>query len=141
MTDLTLPGTLPGLLRRGSPVEFDGFPGVVVQEYAGGGFHVTRYDRRDAVADADELALDLSDPTGEAHALWWLGMRCGLPLALAMEAHLTLDGEGWSITVDGSRWAWGHYGDAFQKCVPALRDVIDRREALRLICLHEVTDV
>ena len=76
---LTLPGDIPGLLRRGSP--------VTVLTVALGPAVVFRVDRDGFSVqsdDADEmdgawggytgsaLALDLSDPTGRAHAAWWL---------------------------------------------------------------------
>lgn len=79
-SDLALPGDIPGLLRRGSPVV------VTVGRYAGRGATVVRvYD--DAIVnlgiddiaaahveryEAAEVALDLTDPTGRAHAAWWL---------------------------------------------------------------------
>lgn len=85
--DLTLPGTIPGLLRRGSPairlpltpmggavVDRDGWPCIVVEcgdevaacAFSDGGISVVEDD----IPLAD-LALDLSDATGRAHAAWW----------------------------------------------------------------------
>lgn len=85
MSRLTLPGDIEGLLRRGSPVvalgeepdadptvakftEYNGFPGAVL-----GGWCLeqdTHY--------LCDLALDLEDATGRAHAAWWLAERVGL---------------------------------------------------------------
>ena len=71
----TLPGTIPGLLRRGSPVIEDDRIAV----YLGADHYGYHY-----VADLTPkrgcghrivqgpVDLDLSDPTGRAHAAWWL---------------------------------------------------------------------
>ena len=59
MTDLlsSLPGDIPGLLRRGSPI-------IAAETYCG------------VVAEMEALdnapALDLTDPTGRAHAAAWV---------------------------------------------------------------------
>ena len=75
---LTLPGDIPGLLRRGSPVVLDGTS--TGWTYIG----ACAVDGGDSlVADEDVvipawrrgLDLDLSDPTGQAHAAWWLRER------------------------------------------------------------------
>ena len=82
MADLiTLPGSIPGLLRRGSPVigsgEFAGRRGVIVDPPLGGSHVVVAFEAT-ATADASgewlpraELDLDLTDATGRAHATWW----------------------------------------------------------------------
>jgi hypothetical protein len=76
----TLPGTLPGLLRRGSP--------VVVDDFMCGTIWATGADvhpealvtcalgvvRRPLTA----LPLDLTDPTGMDHAARWLAGKVGL---------------------------------------------------------------
>lgn len=88
MSELTLPGTIPGLLRRGSPavrlpmtpvggavVDRDGWPCMIVEcgedvaavAYSDGGTTLAEDD----VPLAD-LALDLTDATGRAHAAWWV---------------------------------------------------------------------
>ena len=83
MADLiTLPGSIPGLLRRGSPVigsgKFAGRRGVIVDASLGGSHVVVAFEAT-ATADASgewlpraELDLDLTDATGRAHAAWWL---------------------------------------------------------------------
>lgn len=83
---MTLPGSIPGLLRRGSPVIEHGAWAVVVEtEEDCGRFRV--YDGGQ-VGDSSRsvCALDLSDPTGRAHAAWWvLGQSAG-PVSKALAA-------------------------------------------------------
>ena len=90
MSEHTLPGDIPGLLRRGSPVHARGLAkgcaSVVVsvseQEATIGFTQVWKGgtpwggDLHEDYAISQKLgklALDLSDPTGRAHAAWWLG--------------------------------------------------------------------
>ena len=93
MTAPTLPGSIPGLLRRGSPV---------IQTTETRGEYIipvgSRYtvlvvdDGSRCAADAavlgapgcfsgthkrEHIGLDLSDPTGRAHAAWWAVDYCG----------------------------------------------------------------
>ncbi len=80
--DLTLPGTLPGLLRRGSPVVTAkdvrrrggrtipvGLPGLVISIGTDPWCFLT--GGATGFFEAQDLALDLTDPTGRAHAAWW----------------------------------------------------------------------
>ena len=83
MADLTLPGAIPGLLRRCSCIvvtggryagrrgilaeDPDGCPRVLVLLDASGGDDVVL-----EVLDVSDIALDLSDPTGLIHAVWWM---------------------------------------------------------------------
>jgi hypothetical protein len=78
----TLPGTIPGLLRRCSPV----FAPVSATVRATGRRAIVEGEHLDAglvlLADgtlepAEMLSLDLSDPTGRAHAARWLFERPG----------------------------------------------------------------
>ena len=88
MTAVTLPGAILGLLRRGSPVTLrprvygdvtlmhggqgvvhDAARGVAVVDTFGGSPRVVRYGRED-------VALDLTDPTGRAHAAWLVVANC-----------------------------------------------------------------
>ena len=97
MTAVTLPGAILGLLRRGSPVTLrprvygdvtlmhggqgvvhDAARGVAVVDTFGGSPRVVRYGRED-------VALDLTDPTGRAHAAWYLG-------GVGASWHLSCDG-------------------------------------------------
>ena len=76
---ITLPGAIPGLLRRGSPCLFRDGDGPIT-------LHVANYERDEFMggvgrdyqhsytngAEAAGLLLDLTDATGRAHAAWWL---------------------------------------------------------------------
>lgn len=80
MSTLTLPGTIPGLLRRGSPLlahRLGGnFPGVTT--------HIKHYGNPMVYLDEgllveclpEHVALDLTDPTGRAHAAWLVVANC-----------------------------------------------------------------
>ena len=84
----TLPGSIPGLLRRGSPVIFASEDGCVPRHLWGKAATVHRIAPSDlgvplvsltvdgceavVIAGLDVLALDLTDATGRAHAAWWL---------------------------------------------------------------------
>ena len=69
----TLPGSIPGLLRRGSPVLDNGSPAVVARLWMAGGALFSIRTERNERADTriENFALDLSDPTGRAHAAVW----------------------------------------------------------------------
>lgn len=139
MADLTLPGTIPGLLRRGSPVAIRGAPG---RDYAG---EVRRVDEADGTVLASwnemfspwwwplrDVALDLTDPTGAAHAAWW-----AFPRWQSRWHEPLCDGVGreqWDEYAAGSHLL----GEAMNGAEP-LTD--DQRLALRDLCLrlHEVT--
>ena len=75
MDDLTLPGSIPGLLRRGSPVTQGARSGVVVHLWEADMASVAWAPPHDAASDCcwavDRLALDLTDATGRTHATWW----------------------------------------------------------------------
>jgi len=68
----TLPGDVPGLLRRGSPVFWTTPRGQILSLGCSGS---PRNDGMVGVAGfmrrVEDLALDLTDPTGRIHALWW----------------------------------------------------------------------
>ena len=88
MTDLTLPGTMDGLLLRTSPVICNGrhrgvigkivvapddaeLPGIVmlsiIHEWEDHGVPATK------LWQPSRVALDLRDPTGRVHAAWYAG--------------------------------------------------------------------
>ena len=75
----SLPGEIPGLLRRASPVVIaDAFRGVVVEDPSGCSSTLVTVERDEDTMGLrlemlHALALDLSDPTGRAHAAWWVG--------------------------------------------------------------------
>lgn len=163
MTTPTLPGTIPGLLRRGSPlilrprvygevtllnggggVVHDEARGLAVTDTFGGSTRIVRYGRED-------VSLDLSDPTGRAHAAWWLASALlprerivnatvmpGRTIGPVVYGLATLD------VVNGDRWRRSDPSPF--ECTDHL-DVYDPRllpdgsrwvdaEALRLVCLH-----
>lgn len=83
----SLPGNIPGLLRRGSPVIWrdEDTPWVVCYVWRVcdddpyGGENVLLAPCTTpclGIEDsASNVALDLTDPTGRAHAAWWLNAR------------------------------------------------------------------
>ena len=172
ITTPTLPATIPGLLRRGSPVivtagDLIDHRGLFVGVRPDGSVDVAldHYRGPEVKGGADDsMALDLTDPTGRAHAAWWLAGEPGASWALDCDGHRrwTLSGgetprgglsrsfEGIGADVRHMRQRseppeWGY--DATD--VPAL-DHLDPdddtrlpdgsrwvdAEALRLVCLH-----
>ena len=159
--DLTLPGTIPGLLRKCSPVNVDGRGGGVVVDKPGDKVDWFRVlcDGCEDEPDAESRScvhLDLTDATGRDHALWWLAktsdvywMFCGL-------AHPGDRTFGWEFRSasgtpeHGGRRVFGSVDLPWQGTyVPALADLDpndDRRlpdgsrwvdaEALRRVVLH-----
>ena len=130
---LTLPGTIPGLLRRGSPVTLrprvygdvtlmhgahgvvhDAARGVAVVDTFGGSPCVVRYGRED-------VALDLTDATGRAHAAWWLEDQEDSAVEVALLAVY-----GHPVNLD--LWL-----SALMSAVPVSDEAIERT---RLVCLH-----
>lgn len=107
MADTTLPGTIAGLLRKGSPcIEMGGTPSVIVNvgdEVAAiaqedGGITVVYDD-----VDLSELFLDLADPTGRAHAAWWVAEHhCRIAPRLLVAAAMTYATDGHE---DLRRWS------------------------------------
>lgn len=78
MNKVTLPGSIPWLLRRGSPVigKDSGQEGVISYISDLGSFPISilSFDEDWLVVkrNCNDLLLDLEDPTGRAHAIWWL---------------------------------------------------------------------
>lgn len=78
--DLTLPGDLPGLLRRSSPVlapvstkiRTIGRRALVEGEHLDSGLVLLADGALEAARD---LRLDLTTPTGRVHAAWWASSR------------------------------------------------------------------
>lgn len=68
----SLPGDIPGLLRRGSPVIHAAFGAGVLRDPA---LSDCLFERGRAGSEPGRLLLDLTDPTGRAHAAWWLMPR------------------------------------------------------------------
>jgi len=75
---LRFPGSVPGVLRRGSPVEHSTLGlGVVSRVEQRDGYVAARWlpDTFPASYDTNTsvLDLDLTDATGRAHLAWWVG--------------------------------------------------------------------
>lgn len=71
---IILPGKIPGLLRRSSPlVGFDGQIGIVTSIDPWRAWDTM--SGRDTGFNPKLVSLDLTDATGRAHAAWWLADR------------------------------------------------------------------
>lgn len=82
MTRPTLPASIPDLLRRGSPCVATGKlygERVIIEgcDIDSDAVLVLRASTKVGAAwmPPGDLALDLSDPTGRAHAAWWLAAQ------------------------------------------------------------------
>jgi hypothetical protein len=169
MSPLTLPGTIRGMFRRCSPVV------ALVATAAGDVFFAAGaraivsevdYDAGLVLIEGgwfalDQWALDLSDPTGRAHAAWWLADQPDNELVVCrrrVPPRWTC-GPGANDSHGDRLWHLTGYGcapyrDAFEGddprvVVPALAALnpndprllpdgsrwVDA-EALRLVCLH-----
>ena len=154
MTTPTLPGHGANWLRPCSPVivtrgTYVGLRGVVVS--IADGLAMVAFGKPSILSlialGLDDLALDLSDPTGRAHAAWWLAFsvmrqRHNQHLTASWRRSIRPDAE-WELSTDGGFSVW------CRENVPAL-DALDRyddkrlpdgsrwvdAEALRLVCLH-----
>lgn len=77
----TLPGHIPDLLRRGSPIiAADTFRGVLVEDPTGCSSTLIAVERDEYMVVIrlemlHALALDLTDPTGRTHAARWIGAQ------------------------------------------------------------------
>ena len=146
--DLTLPGSIPGLLRRGSPL----LDGAVVVSIDGDGAIACRDEESDDQGVyhnvrsewLPDLALDLSDATGRAHAAWWLAREAknwpGEPV-YSDAAWMRRDnlvrawgmgpGHWWPVT----HRAFAGLDSADPRTLPDGSRWVDA-EALRRVCLH-----
>ena len=130
ITSPTLPATIPGLLLRGSPVIVTAgalldHRGLFVGVRADGSVDVAldHYRGPEVKGGADDsMALDLSDPTGRAHAAWWLIDQ--LPWG-------ELESAVKHVTGCGDLGAWL---DRYTH--PEATITNERIEELRLVCLH-----
>ena len=157
---LTLPGSIPGLLRRGSPVFYRD------EESS---WTVLCIDDDEVCAApagevplglwgmSDDFTLDLGAATGRAHAAWWLAGQFRPTSLLPPECAVWL-GHSWAG--GRSRWVLGSGGEFAAQVWYVLRTPADPisnmlraldhddprllpdssrwvdAEALRLICLH-----
>lgn len=90
---LTLPRDIPGLLRRGSPVllnapehHLHGRSGVVGAVANGKAAVLFAGCEMAALCTLGQLALDLSDPTGQTHLAWWVESHIAARVTEAREA-------------------------------------------------------
>lgn len=161
--DLTLPGTIPGLLRWCSPVAVPGYGcgvGVVVDRPSGRESWVRVLMQCDddgpSPQERKRVFLDLTDATGRAHAAWWLaGTFAGemkRQSALSVWRHREGAGRAWRLEgAAGSerRFLARYTGCSFDVVVLTLSDLDpsddtrlpdgSRRvdaEALRRVVLH-----
>ena len=149
---LTLvPATLPGVVRRGTPLA------TVEPVFVGGvacaaGMQCTTGGPTDSAGRVRAicafgsislpvacLAVDLTDSTGRAHGVWALAAHAGFPAPEQARWHDDGDGD-WLLWCDADTHvtycaepvapnsAWVH--------VPALAGVTDRAEALARVLLH-----
>ena len=102
--DLTLPGTIPGLLRWCSPVINLDRRCIVHNSAVHNGYGRINIGA-DVVVLPEEVALDLTDATGRAHAAWWLAATLGMADPCATVPSLVgLDANDDRRLPDGSRW-------------------------------------
>lgn len=127
--DLTLPGDIPGLLRRGSPVlyrdEESWWTVLYIEDDEACAAPVGEVPLG-AWGHLSDFALDLSDPTGRAHAAWWLAEQVsGHPAQALWDG--TPDGSGGSrFCVWRLRWrsqTWPHAPCGVGAEVYSVRDV------------------
>jgi hypothetical protein len=106
---LTLPGSIRGLLRSGSPVVVDDrdacidpFPAVVFDTDGHEATIVYRTDNGTPEAsiewEHEVLNLDLAEATGRAHAAWWLREKYG--------GKQTTAGPSWWLSEDTASNGW-----------------------------------
>ena len=103
---LVLPGGIPGLLRRGSPVigAISNAPGVVVEIEEGRAVIGRWFGGAACILGPIYLGgiyLDLTDATGRAHASWWTLDRFPSGGPDMLEG---LDPDDPRTLPDGSRW-------------------------------------
>lgn len=160
MTNLTLPGTIPGLLRRGSPIALVDTPGCP-RHLVGrlGVIHSVVGDLCSYSLDGvglvvtscvEAVALDLTDATGRVHAAWWLSGRTSPTDEVVLSARWVWGNSrpGWFLDrgpTYAREWFWlegplAEMRSALQPCyVPRLLPDGSRwvdAEALRRVCLH-----
>jgi hypothetical protein len=136
--DLVLPGTIPGLLRRGSPVCTLVGPGDLIVGFSD---RLTPHRGEGAYLASGSwvrlvgASLDLTDATGRAHAAWWLA-RTLYPDEVHVSAAVVPGRPAWGerplalrhlgphcrathdfglstlSVLDGVKWRGGHVADA-----------------------------
>jgi hypothetical protein len=167
MSTITVPGDIFGLLRRGSPVVFypEDVRGITIGLVSRSGTsraevaYLNRGNPAGAPLPLAEVALDLTDATGRAHAAWWLASKMPTgqrPHHSPLETTSWVSGSfGWLLTNmrEGHRGWRGSAGGlsvgTMPQVLPALADLdpndvrllpdgsrwVDA-EALRRVVLH-----
>lgn len=134
MSALTLPGSIPGLLRRGSPVNIGaGRTGVVGEDPSGCTVILVfvEFDEEDdqpaviATVSADRLALDLTDATGRAHAAWWLAGEVGAAWVLSCDGFRRWELHGGERPRHSLSRAWQGVGAEMRRMGLASSDWVD----------------
>jgi hypothetical protein len=156
MTKITLPGSIPGLLRRGSPVFY-----TKEETYFDNDWKCAVVEKHDLCSgvggpggqftpDDTDLVLDLEDPTGRQHAVWWLAKHFRMSVIHAWFDQPDIECQEWRLE---SRYGYTYLvefipeqGDNLEQdgseihkycVVPTLKEEdIPDAEALRRICLH-----
>lgn len=154
MSIITLPGSIPGLLRRGSPalVSLHLKARAVTIHGIRDGLAWFASDGCDTVvvASISVLALDLTDATGRAHAAWWLANRLHPddgpyltaavvpgrvlgPLRFGLSTISVMEGERWRVFDELGTEDLDPLGD--DRLLPDGSRWVDA-EALRRVVLH-----
>jgi len=143
---LELSGAIPGLLRRGSPVPAK----HVIVKVGTRQCVVANPDGMQWDAPTPHLRLDLSDPTGRAHAAWWLAGRLypddGPYLCATVLPGRTIGPLGFGLSTtsvqEGERWRTGPHFECTDdldpndpRLLPDGSRLVDAL-ALRLVCEH-----
>ena len=117
--DLTLPGTIPGLLRKCSPVNVDGRGSGVVVDKPGDKVDWFRVlcDGCEDEPDAESRScvhLDLTDATGRTHAAWWLAGQPGASWTLSSDGYRRWEIHGGERPRESVSRAWEGIGAAMR---------------------------
>ena len=156
---VTLPGDIPGLLRRGAPVIIGGAQVLMTEAYKQGQSlracfdqYASTFPLQEMEPEAFEIAeLDLSEPAGRDIAARWMAERLGMGIGLTAPGFAFIDNR----PIDAScAWVmagdWGSSSFRFAFCatppgaisirhrvIPGLPlDPAQGVEAMRLCVLH-----
>ena len=130
MSTLTLPGTISGLLRRGSPVlapvslrvRAVGRRALVEGEHLDTGMVALADGAMEAPAD---VHLDLTDATGRAHAAWWLAGEVGAAWVLSCDGFRRWELHGGERPRHSLSRAWQGTGAEMRRMGLASSDWVD----------------
>jgi hypothetical protein len=132
-----LPGSLPGLLRRGAPVVLGGFGVVNGRIFLGERhdlFAVTGDDDTPRLWGKALVALDLTDPAGMDIAARWLAEKVGFKLEATAPSWWKSGPCQWVLQVGGAAKTFNDRG-APTFVVPGISTLTDPRAALAAACL------